>query len=101
MAEVGIVSELHREFHSTPDLANALATSGTVPRAHRSQEELRPPLPPPNHPPPPPPPPPPSALMVKVDLKESGNGRDDHSLSGVTSSNGNYTFSLSMSIIQN
>ncbi|XP_039278871.1 SH3 and multiple ankyrin repeat domains protein 3 [Nilaparvata lugens] len=61
MAGLGglVSSELHRDFHSTPDLAGALAASSAgAPRTHRSQEELRP-LPPPNHPPPPPPPPPP------------------------------------------
>ncbi|XP_075212417.1 SH3 and multiple ankyrin repeat domains protein 3-like isoform X2 [Lycorma delicatula] len=85
MAGIGLVPELHREFHSTPDLAGAVAASGaTVPRAHRSQEELRPPLPPPNHPPPPPPPP---SALVKVDLKEPTNGRDDQH-SNVTGSNG-------------
>lgn len=87
MAGIGLVPELHREFHSTPDLAGAVAASGaTVPRAHRSQEELRPPLPPPNHPPPPPPPP---SALVKVDLKEPTNGRDDQH-SNVTGSNGKF-----------
>jgi len=68
-------AELHRDFHSTPDLAqnyllNSAAT-GTIdyraPKGHRSQEDVatlllnggvvagRPPLPPPTHPPPPPP----------------------------------------------
>lgn len=57
------VGELHRDFHSTPDLAAAVgALSG--PRTHRSQEELRL-LPPPSHPPPPIP-----ATLVKVDVKE-------------------------------
>ena len=65
-------AELHRDFHSTPDLAhNAAATSAAdyrIPKGHRSQEDVatllltsagvvtgRPPLPPPTHPPPPPP----------------------------------------------
>ncbi|KAK7793822.1 hypothetical protein R5R35_014324 [Gryllus longicercus] len=81
-------SELHRDFHSTPDLAqNAALTNGTgppngdyrVPKGHRSQEDVasllasggasgpvvgRPPLPPPSHPPPPPP----VGQVVKVDV---------------------------------
>lgn len=72
-------SELHRDFHSTPDLArNNSLTNGSgngnlmvdfrIPKGHRSQEDVttlimlgggvvtgRPPLPPPTHPPPPPP----------------------------------------------
>lgn len=65
LAGIGMagVGELHRDFHSTPDLAAAVgALSGT--RTHRSQEELRL-LPPPSHPPPPIP-----ATLVKVDVKE-------------------------------
>lgn len=58
------VSELHRDFHSTPDLATAVSGSVGGPRQHRSQEELRP-LPPPTHPPPPPP-----STVIKVDIKE-------------------------------
>lgn len=72
LAGVGLGSELHRDFHSTPDLATAVgrSSSGSVicQRAHHSQEELRPPLPlpPPTHPPPPPPTP----ALIKVDVKE-------------------------------
>lgn len=56
--------ELHRDFHSTPDLAAmSQGTLARTPRSHRSQEELRPPLPPPSHPPPPPP-----SHIVKVEL---------------------------------
>jgi hypothetical protein len=67
--------ELHRDFHSTPDLAHSNLSSsaavGTInyraPKGHHSQEDVatllllnggvtgRPPLPPPTHPPPPPP----------------------------------------------
>ncbi|XP_054265759.1 SH3 and multiple ankyrin repeat domains protein 1-like isoform X7 [Macrosteles quadrilineatus] len=56
LAGIGMagVSELHRDFHSTPDLAAAVNGAVTGPRQHHSQEELRP-LPPPSHPPPPPP----------------------------------------------
>ncbi|XP_069675312.1 SH3 and multiple ankyrin repeat domains protein 3 isoform X2 [Periplaneta americana] len=78
-------AELHRDFHSTPDLAhnNPLTSTGTgtidyrVPKGHRSQEDVttlllmsggvvtgRPPLPPPTHPPPPPP----VGQLVKVDV---------------------------------
>lgn len=69
-----MVPELHRDFHSTPDIAAAVnrSSSGSVVchRAHRSQEELRPqlPLPPPTHPPPPPPTP----TVIKVDVKDNG-----------------------------
>lgn len=56
--------ELHRDFHSTPDLAAAVTLGFTrTHRTHRSQEELRPPLPPPSHPPPPPP-----SHIIKVEL---------------------------------
>lgn len=66
-------AELHRDFHSTPDLAQSsrLVTHPIdchAPKGHRSQEDVttllllnggvvtgRPPLPPPTHPPPPPP----------------------------------------------
>ncbi|XP_014240790.1 SH3 and multiple ankyrin repeat domains protein 3 isoform X2 [Cimex lectularius] len=66
-----VVGELHRDFHSTPDLALASRNSiGTVGRTHRSQEELRPPLPPPTHPPPPPPSGP---QIVKVELNPDSN----------------------------
>ncbi|XP_049861071.1 protein shank isoform X5 [Schistocerca gregaria] len=77
-------SDLHRDFHSTPDLArNSALINGSVPvdnrvpKGHRSQEDVaalmmlggglvtgRPPLPPPTHPPPPPP----IGQLVKVDI---------------------------------
>lgn len=65
------MGELHRDFHSTPDLAHQLGQpEGIVSKGHRSQEDvtllgsLRPPLPPPSHPPPPPP----IGQMVMVDI---------------------------------
>ncbi|KAJ8679671.1 hypothetical protein QAD02_015458 [Eretmocerus hayati] len=75
-------SDLHRDFHSTPDLnvqaaaaaaAAAAANGGVVmglgPKGHRSQEDVnaalgRNGLPPPNHPPPPPP----VGQLVKVNV---------------------------------
>ncbi|KAJ9601176.1 hypothetical protein L9F63_000644, partial [Diploptera punctata] len=74
-------AELHRDFHSTPDLAHNTTSTGPVdyriPKGHRSQEDVatlllggtgvvtgRPPLPPPTHPPPPPP----VGQLVKVDV---------------------------------
>lgn len=53
-------SDLHRDFHSTPDLNVQLQSSVLAPKGHRSQEDVnalngRNGLPPPNHPPPPPP----------------------------------------------
>lgn len=77
------VSELHRDFHSTPDLASAVAGTVGGPRQHRSQEELRP-LPPPTHPPPPPPIP---GTVVKVDIKEGSTAE--------TAANGMYNLSES------
>lgn len=60
--------ELHRDFHSTPDLAGWIANK--TPRPTRSTEELRPAPPPPDHPPPPPPPQ--AAQIVKLEVnKES------------------------------
>lgn len=65
--------ELHRDFHSTPDLAHqASLPNGGVSstKGHRSQEDVtllgvsRNALPPPNHPPPPPP----VVQVVKVDV---------------------------------
>ncbi|XP_032453993.1 protein shank isoform X11 [Nasonia vitripennis] len=68
-------SELHRDFHSTPDL-NVQAQIGVgggaaslFPKGHRSQEDVnaalgRNGLPPPNHPPPPPP----VGQVVKVNV---------------------------------
>ncbi|KAJ8889066.1 hypothetical protein PR048_008560 [Dryococelus australis] len=77
-------SDLHRDFHSTPDLAQTGmdlsngAVDFRVPKGHRSQEDVaalmllsggvvvgRPPLPPPTHPPPPPPT---MGQLVKVDI---------------------------------
>lgn len=53
-------SDLHRDFHSTPDLNAQAQAACMVPKGHRSQEDVnsltgRNALPPPNHPPPPPP----------------------------------------------
>ncbi|XP_011880377.1 PREDICTED: uncharacterized protein LOC105568913 isoform X2 [Vollenhovia emeryi] len=63
-------SDLHRDFHSTPDL-NVQAQSSFLlaPKCHRSQEDInalngRNGLPPPNHPPPPPP----VGQVVKVNV---------------------------------
>ncbi|XP_044728032.1 SH3 and multiple ankyrin repeat domains protein 3 isoform X6 [Chrysoperla carnea] len=75
-------SELHRDFHSTPDLAHqsGIHSNGSInvriPKSYRSQEDVntlmllgsagnRPPLPPPTHPPPPPPV---MGQVVKVDV---------------------------------
>uniref|UniRef100_A0A023EY43 Putative pdz domain-containing protein n=1 Tax=Triatoma infestans TaxID=30076 RepID=A0A023EY43_TRIIF len=74
--------ELHRDFHSTPDLALASARAlAQVGRPHRSQEELRPPLPPPTHPPPPPPG---TGQIVKVEL----NNDTDYSSTKSETTNG-------------
>lgn len=61
-------SDLHRDFHSTPDL-NVQSSSLLAPKGHRSQEDVnalngRNGLPPPNHPPPPPP----VGQVVKVNV---------------------------------
>ena len=61
-------SDLHRDFHSTPDL-NIQNQSVLAPKGHRSQEDVnavnaRNALPPPNHPPPPPP----VGQVVKVNV---------------------------------
>ncbi|PNF35049.1 hypothetical protein B7P43_G09455 [Cryptotermes secundus] len=77
-------TELHRDFHSTPDLAQSSTVNRTidcrVPKGHCSQEDVatllllsggvvtgRPPLPPPTHPPPPPP----VGQLVKVDVSRA------------------------------
>ena len=76
-------SDLHRDFHSTPDLNVQAAgggvhvgpaSAGLAPKGHRSQEDVnaataagglgRNGLPPPNHPPPPPP----VGQVVKVNV---------------------------------
>ncbi|XP_018043940.1 PREDICTED: uncharacterized protein LOC108684226 isoform X4 [Atta colombica] len=63
-------SDLHRDFHSTPDLnMQAQSSSLLAPKCHRSQEDVnalngRNGLPPPNHPPPPPP----VGQVVKVNV---------------------------------
>lgn len=63
-------SDLHRDFHSTPDLnVQAQSSSLIAPKCHRSQEDVnalngRNGLPPPNHPPPPPP----VGQVVKVNV---------------------------------
>lgn len=79
--------ELHRDFHSTPDLMHQLtqADAAAVAKGHRSQEDVtlllgatRPaPLPPPSHPPPPPP----IGQVVKVDVSRASKGEYD-SISG-------------------
>lgn len=74
------MGELHRDFHSTPDLANQLANENAiVSKGHRSQEDvtllgaLRPPLPPPSHPPPPPP----VGQVVCVDISRGSKSEYD------------------------
>lgn len=62
-------SDLHRDFHSTPDLNVQAQSSTLAPKGHRSQEDVnalngRNGLPPPNHPPPPPP----VGQVVKVNV---------------------------------
>ncbi|XP_020279553.1 SH3 and multiple ankyrin repeat domains protein 2-like isoform X7 [Pseudomyrmex gracilis] len=63
-------SDLHRDFHSTPDLNVQVQSSSILaPKCHRSQEDVnaingRNGLPPPNHPPPPPP----VGQVVKVNV---------------------------------
>ncbi|EFN85878.1 SH3 and multiple ankyrin repeat domains protein 3, partial [Harpegnathos saltator] len=63
-------SDLHRDFHSTPDLNVQVQSSSLLaPKGHRSQEDVnalngRNGLPPPNHPPPPPP----VGQVVKVNV---------------------------------
>lgn len=62
-------SDLHRDFHSTPDLNVQAQSSILAPKGHRSQEDVnalngRNGLPPPNHPPPPPP----VGQVVKVNV---------------------------------
>ncbi|XP_071863860.1 SH3 and multiple ankyrin repeat domains prosap isoform X5 [Bombus fervidus] len=62
-------SDLHRDFHSTPDLNVQVQSSILAPKGHRSQEDVnalngRNGLPPPNHPPPPPP----VGQVVKVNV---------------------------------
>jgi hypothetical protein len=63
-------SDLHRDFHSTPDLNVQVQSSSLLaPKCHRSQEDVnalngRNGLPPPNHPPPPPP----VGQVVKVNI---------------------------------
>ncbi|XP_011503554.1 PREDICTED: uncharacterized protein LOC105366721 [Ceratosolen solmsi marchali] len=71
---LGNGSDLHRDFHSTPDLnIQAQNTSNLVLKGHRSQEDVNvilgrnSGLPPPNHPPPPPP----ISQMIKVNVGES------------------------------
>lgn len=67
--------DLHRDFHSTPDLAQQVSLLGVSSKGHRSQEDVtlmnanRNALPPPNHPPPPPPP---LVQVVKVEVSRGG-----------------------------
>ncbi|XP_046481336.1 SH3 and multiple ankyrin repeat domains protein 2 isoform X8 [Neodiprion pinetum] len=67
-------SDLHRDFHSTPDLNIQAHSYIIVPKGHRSQEDVnvlasRNALPPPNHPPPPPP----VGQVVKVNVGTSAS----------------------------
>lgn len=83
-----IPGDLHRDFHSTPDLtasitigrqmAGVVVNEAAPARAHRSQEELRPPLPPPTHPPPPPPSSGPQIIPVEVgdQCRQGGLNKD-------------------------
>ncbi|XP_063991471.1 SH3 and multiple ankyrin repeat domains protein 2 isoform X2 [Diachasmimorpha longicaudata] len=62
-------SDLHRDFHSTPDLNIQGQSAILAPKGHRSQEDVnalggRNGLPPPNHPPPPPP----VGQVIKVNI---------------------------------
>lgn len=69
--------ELHRDFHSTPDLAQEVAALH-LNKNHRSQEDLAllngRALPPPTHPPPPPPP---TVQVVKVEVSRGGSSEYD------------------------
>ncbi|XP_063927953.1 protein shank isoform X4 [Zophobas morio] len=69
--------ELHRDFHSTPDLAQEVSMLLNS-KHHRSQEDLAllssRALPPPNHPPPPPPP---TVQVVKVEVSRGGQSEYD------------------------
>jgi SH3/ankyrin repeat-containing protein len=69
--------ELHRDFHSTPDLAQEV--SMMLSKNHRSQEDLahlgNRALPPPNHPPPPPPP---AVQVVTVEVSRGGQSEYDN-----------------------
>ncbi|XP_071056645.1 SH3 and multiple ankyrin repeat domains protein 2 isoform X3 [Onthophagus taurus] len=75
--------ELRRDFHSTPDLAQQ--SSATLPKHHRSQEDVnlvdrgRNMLPPPTHPPPPPPP---LVQVVKVDISRGNQSEYDNYANG-------------------
>lgn len=76
--------ELHRDFHSTPDLAQQVAiacgTGNGINKIHRSQEDLSlmggsRTLPPPTHPPPPPP----TVQVVKVEVSRGSQEYDSFS----------------------
>lgn len=74
-------SELHRDFHSTPDLAHQVAMScgTTTTKTHRSQEDInvtgnRSSMPPPTHPPPPPP----VVQLIKVDIRGQSEYENFH-----------------------
>ncbi|CAG5102090.1 Similar to Shank3: SH3 and multiple ankyrin repeat domains protein 3 (Rattus norvegicus) [Cotesia congregata] len=76
-------SDLHRDFHSTPDLNIQGQSSALAPKGHRSQEDVnalsRNGLPPPNHPPPPPP----VGQVIKVNVEDTKTvGYRSHSLPG-------------------
>ncbi|XP_012252278.2 protein shank isoform X6 [Athalia rosae] len=67
-------SDLHRDFHSTPDLNMQAQSYILVSKGHRSQEDVnalanRNALPPPNHPPPPPP----IGQVIKVNIGASAS----------------------------
>ncbi|RZB49894.1 SH3 and multiple ankyrin repeat domains protein 3, partial [Asbolus verrucosus] len=70
--------ELHRDFHSTPDLAQEVSMLISN-KNHRSQEDLalltNRTLPPPTHPPPPPPP---MVQVVKVEVSRGGQSEYDN-----------------------
>lgn len=92
-AFVPVSGELHRDFHSTPDLAHQLAQADAmaVGKGHRSQEDVtlllgttRPaPLPPPSHPPPPPP----IGQVVKVDVNRASKSEYDSIAKGMFQAN--------------
>lgn len=72
--------ELHRDFHSTPDLAHQASLCGALgpSKIHRSQEDIAlgsRTLPPPNHPPPPPP----VIQVVKVEVSRGSQEYDNFS----------------------
>lgn len=85
-------NELHRDFHSTPDLAHQVAIScDTNTKTHRSQEDVNLPsnrnsMPPPNHPPPPPP----IVQLIKVDVRGKSDYENFHNNSKDSNEEGKY-----------